>query len=74
MSAPSQTNRRKLLHGVLRYTAAVGIAGTSSAVVLKSRRLLKDGRCINRGVCKRCIQLVDCGLPRARSYRQAGKD
>ncbi|MBN1127256.1 MAG: hypothetical protein JXA82_19805 [Sedimentisphaerales bacterium] len=66
-------SRRKLLTRTLRY-ATVGLisAGTAGAVI-KRRRLRREGKCLNRGICKNCAVFEDCGLPRALSVRQATK-
>jgi hypothetical protein len=47
--------------------ALLGLGG--GAVVVKRRRLLREGKCLNRGVCRDCGVFEDCGLPRALSTR-----
>lgn len=63
-------SRRELFAGALRY-AALGLL-TAGGVTLfaKRRRLLREGRCINEGVCGGCRLLENCGLPRAASARE----
>jgi hypothetical protein len=71
MTPNPKPNRRSVLRGSLRVLAAGTIVAGSAGLVVKRQRLLKDGRCVNRSICKDCVQLTDCGLPRARSYRKA---
>lgn len=61
--------RRALLVRVLRNAslAVLGLAG--GAVVIKRRRLLREGRCLNQGICRDCDVLDECGLPRALSVK-----
>ncbi len=61
--------RRLFLTRVLRNAslAVLGLAG--GAVVVKRRRLLREGKCLNQGVCRDCGVFNDCGLPRALSTR-----
>jgi len=47
--------------------AVLGLAG--GATVLKRRRLLREGKCLNQGICRACAVFDDCGLPRALSTR-----
>jgi len=63
-------SRRQLLAGVLRY-ATLGMLGTAGGfVVAKRRRLVREGKCINRGVCRGCKVFEKCGLPQALSAKQ----
>ena len=61
--------RRQLITRLLRHAslAVLGLAG--GAAVLKRRRLLRDGKCLNRGICRDCGVFAGCGLPRALSTR-----
>lgn len=61
--------RRQFVTRVLRHAslALLGLGG--GAVVLKRRRLLREGNCFNRGICRDCKVFEDCGLPRALSTR-----
>ncbi len=64
-------SRRQVLGGTLRY-ATLGVLGAGvGAVVMKRRRLLREGVCVSRGICTRCGEFAECGLPRARSVRRA---
>ncbi len=71
MISKPKPNRRSILGNSLRFLAAGTIVAGSAGLAVKRRRLLKDGRCVNRSVCKDCVWQSDCGLPRARSYRKA---
>ena len=61
--------RRQFLTRALRNAslALLGLGG--GAVVVKRRRLLREGKCLNDGMCKQCGVFEDCGLPRALSTR-----
>jgi hypothetical protein len=61
--------RRRFVTQTLRGTilATLGLAG--GAVVIKRRRLLREGKCLNQGICRDCGVLAECGLPRALSVR-----
>ena len=64
-------SRRQLLRGGLRF-ATLGVIGVAGgAVAVKRRRLLREGKCVNRGICKRCGVFSGCGLPRAISVRRS---
>jgi hypothetical protein len=63
-------SRRQLLTGVLRY-ATLGLLGTAGgSVIAKRRRLVREGKCINRGICGGCAVFEKCGLPRALSTKR----
>ena len=61
--------RRLFITRALRNAslAVLGLAG--GAVVMKRRRLLREGKCLNQGICRACEVFADCGLPRALSTR-----
>jgi hypothetical protein len=63
------TARRQFVGGLLRKAslAVLGLAG--GAIVVKRRRLLREGMCLNQGMCRDCEVFDDCGLPRALSTR-----
>jgi hypothetical protein len=61
--------RRLFITRMLRAAslAVLGLAG--GAVVMKRRKLLREGKCFNQGVCRDCVVYEECGLPRALSVR-----
>jgi hypothetical protein len=67
-----RTSRRGAFTAALRYLAA-GVLGVGAAgAVARRKRLLYEGKCINRNVCRDCRILNECGLPLALSSKQAG--
>jgi len=69
-------NRREIFKSAGRMLAMGVFASASVCAGLKQRRLLRDGKCINQGLCNKCRGFETCGIPRARSVRSAlkGKD
>ncbi|MHC4462334.1 MAG: hypothetical protein ACYS6W_11910 [Planctomycetota bacterium] len=63
-------SRRQLLAGVLRYATLGTLGAVGGSVVAKRRRLVREGKCINRGVCRGCDIFEKCGLPQALSAKQ----
>lgn len=63
-------NRRQLFAGMLRWTALGAVALTGGSAFVKRRRFVREGKCINRGMCDDCLALADCGLPAALSLKQ----
>ena len=61
--------RRLFITRLLRNAslAVLGLAG--GTVVVKRRRLLREGRCLNQGICRDCGVFDGCGLPRALSTK-----
>ena len=63
-------NRRQLLARTLRY-ATFGLMGAGVAgAVSKRKRLVREKKCTNRGICRGCDTLDDCRLPQALSIKQ----
>ena len=73
-SFEKEQNRREFLTGLLRYTALALMAIITGLVVAKRRRLARDGICINKGICRGCSILEQCGLPLAMSQKQNLKE
>ena len=72
--SPKQVhNRRQLLARTLRY-ATFGLMGAGVAgAVSKRKRLVRENKCTNRGICRGCQTLENCRLPQALSLKQALK-
>ncbi len=67
-------NRRQLFTSVLRY-ATLGVLGAvGGSVFAKRRRLVKNGICINREICRSCGIFKECGLPPALSAKTNVKE
>ena len=67
-------NRRDLLVGVLRY-ATLGLLGAAGGSALaKRRRLVRQDKCVSRGICRGCEVFERCGLPQAQSAKQLVKE
>jgi len=63
-------SRRQLLTAALRYVT-LGLLGTvSGSVIARRHRLVREGKCINDGVCRGCKALERCNLPPALSAKQ----
>jgi len=61
--------RRQFVTRALRNASLALLALSGGAVVVKRRRLLREGKCLSRGMCRDCTVFEDCGLPRALSTR-----
>jgi hypothetical protein len=61
--------RRLFITRMLRNASLAVLALAGGAVVVKRRRLLREGKCLNQGICRGCGVFGDCGLPRALSTR-----
>ena len=72
-SARHQHTRRRFFAGALRNASLALLGAGSGAAVVKRRRLLREGKCINQGICSQCEVFEECGLPRALSVRRALK-
>ena len=62
-------SRRQLLAGVLRYISLGFVAAGGGALFAKRRRLVREGKCINKGICRGCEAFDKCGLPQALSAK-----
>ncbi|OHB59137.1 MAG: hypothetical protein A2173_10730 [Planctomycetes bacterium RBG_13_44_8b] len=68
---PTQTqNRRQMLIAALRY-GTLGLLGVvGGSVIAKRRKLVREGKCINGGICRGCEVFEDCSLPTALSAKE----
>jgi hypothetical protein len=64
-------SRRELCSGALRYATLGLLTAGGAALLAKRQRLLREGICINDGICNGCEVLAQCGLPRALSVKEA---
>jgi len=65
--------RRQFFSGVLRKASLTLLGAGGGAAVVKRRRLLREGKCLNQGICSGCEVFEECGLPRALSVKLAMK-
>jgi hypothetical protein len=63
--------RRRFLRGVFRNVSLTLLGVAAGATVAKRRRLVREGKCLNQGVCSGCEVFDECGLPRALSAKLA---
>jgi len=63
-------SRRTLLSAALRYGTLGLLGAAGGAAFARRRRLLREGKCINDGVCRGCEVLETCGLPQALSVKE----
>jgi len=63
-------SRRELFAGIFRYLA-LGLLGTvGGTTIAKRHRLFREGKCINRGICRGCKVFQECSLPQALSAKE----
>jgi len=62
--------RRQFFRSMLRNVGLALLAAGGGVAVTKRRRLVREGNCLNRGICSDCGVFDECGLPRALSVRQ----
>ena len=62
--------RRQFVTRALRSASLTVLGLGGGAVVMKRRRLLREGKCLNSGMCRECGVFEGCGLPRALSTRE----
>jgi hypothetical protein len=67
---PRRPTRRYFFRRMLRRASLVLLGGASGAVIVKRQRLLREGKCLNQGICRACEVFDDCGLPRALSTKE----
>jgi hypothetical protein len=61
--------RRRLAVRLLRNATLALLGAAGAAAVAKRRKLLREGKCLNRGLCRACGVFEECGLPRALSTK-----
>ena len=66
---PTGVSRRELLAGTLRHTTLGLLVGLSGSIFAKRQRLVRQGKCANRGVCANCDSFETCVLPQALSAK-----
>ncbi|MEJ2701720.1 MAG: hypothetical protein P8Z79_04695 [Sedimentisphaerales bacterium] len=63
-------SRRELCAGALRYTTLGLLGAGGAALFAKRQRLVREGVCINEGICDGCTVLAQCDLPLALSAKK----
>ena len=63
-------SRRQLFAGALRYATLGLFAAGAGSVAAKRHRLLREGKCVNGGICGGCEVFEKCGLPQALSAKE----
>jgi len=62
-------SRRQIFAGAVRNVTGALLAGVGAAVLMKRHRLVREGKCANRGICRGCEVFDRCGLPAALSAK-----
>lgn len=65
-------SRRRFFTGALRYTSLGLLCAAAGLLIAKRYRLMRQGICINEGLCKGCGVLDSCRLPLALSAKRVG--
>ena len=63
-------SRRGLLGSALRYGTLGLLGAAGGAAFMRRRRLIREGKCTNRGICRGCRSYEKCSLPQALSAKQ----
>ncbi len=63
-------NRRKVLADAVRYSTLGLLSAVGGWAYTKRRRLVREGKCVNTGICRGCRVYEKCGLPQALSAKQ----
>jgi len=72
-SGPPNRSRREFVVGALRKGALGILAASGAFAVAKRRRLVREGVCINDGLCLGCAAYRGCDLPAALYARQSSE-
>ena len=62
-------SRRYIIQDALRCAALTVLGVVVGSAIVKKRRLLKEGKCVNRGICAGCDVYKNCRLPQALSRK-----
>jgi len=63
-------NRRQLFAGIFRYLTLGLLGMVGGTTIAKRRGLVREGKCINRGICRGCEVFQECALPQALSAKE----
>lgn len=63
-------SRRQFFTSAFRYVVLAVLLAAGSAIIAKKRRLVQEGKCINRGICSDCEAFQRCSLPQALSAKE----
>jgi len=63
-------DRRQIIRGALRYAGLAFLGFVTAGAIVKKRRLQKEGKCVNLGICAGCDTYRICRLPQALSRKQ----
>ncbi len=63
-------SRRRLLECTLRYSTLGLLGAVGGWAFAKRGRLIREGKCVNGGICRGCRVYEKCGLPQALSAKQ----
>ena len=64
------TNRRQMFTRLLRYATLGVVGGAGVSLAAKRRRLMREHKCVNKGICSGCGAYDACGLPQAISAKR----
>ena len=64
-------SRRQMLTATLRYITLGRLGTFGASAISRRRRLVREGKCINEGICRGCEILETCSLPQALSEKEA---
>lgn len=67
-------SRRDFFTTAFRYAASGTLGAVGGFVALKRRRLVKEGKCVNGGICRGCEVFGECVLPQALSAKEVQGD
>ena len=66
-------DRREFLRGGARFVLTAAMAAFTVRTVVRGGVRLSGQTCIGEGICPRCRNSSECGLPQALSFREAKK-